>query len=519
MRIDRAAIDATLREIERLECEESFSTFIQHAWRNIDPAPYLHNWHIELIAEYAEGIVTGQVRRLLVNQPPRTMKSIMLSVCFPAWIWAQRKLGPRSGPQVKFMFASYGQELSFDLSTLCRKLILSPWYQELWGDRFRLSDDRNRVSFFENDKGGYRIATSVGATVTGRGADIIGVDDPHNTKQVESDAERQTTINWWTQSLSTRLNDPKTGAFFVVMQRQHDEDLSGYIIGKEMGLGWHHVCVPMRFETDRTLMTEDPRQFEGELLWPERFGEVEVVSLEAALGPYGTAGQLQQSPQPKGGGIIKREWWKPWTGRAYPSMSYVFAAMDTAYTSKQENDPSALTVWGVWHDEEGAPRVMLMHAWQGHLEFPELVKMTVEQCRRFKVSRLLVEGKASGLSLSQEIRRHYRLEDWTVQITDPGAQDKVARAHSVVHLFFEGLVYAPFVEDAAKNLWPRQWAGMVIDQATSFPKGSHDDLVDTAVTALTHLRDTGILLRRVEFQADLDEVARYRKPAEALYPV
>ena len=247
----------------------------------------------------------------------------------------------------------------------------------------------------------------------------------------------------------------------------------------------------MRFEADRSFVTvlghdedgeaitwEDPRQYEGELLWPARFGEAEVAALERTLGPWASAGQLQQRPEPKGGGIIKREWWNLWgepfdphTGKegatpAFPPMSYVLASLDTAFTEKTQNDPSAMTVWGVFvqntQDQptrrqersgvvdqlddadmtaalstyaEETPRVMLMTAWREWLELHDLVEKVVETCRKLKVDHILIEAKASGQSVAQEIRRLYQHEQFTVQLIDPKSMDKVARLHSVVAMF------------------------------------------------------------------------------------
>lgn len=517
-----------LLDFERIDCENSLALFVQRAWSSIDPSPYKHNWHIDVIASYAEGIVTGDVRRLLTNQPPRTMKSILLSVAFPAWVWAQRTIGPLSGPQVKFMYASHSHSLSFDHSRLTRGLILSPWYQKLWGDRFKLADDRNTIGFFENDKGGYRIATSVGANITGRGADIIGVDDPHDTTKVTSEAERLTVINWWTQSLPTRFNDPKTGAYIVVMQRQHMADLSGYILSNENKRGtWSHVCIPMRYDPARA-MDEDPRVYEGQLLWPDRFGEEEVRQLEESLGPYGAAGQLQQIPQPAGGGIIKAEWWKRWEVPQYPKFSYVFGSLDPAYGEKQENDYSALTLWGLWEDASRQPRLMLIYAWRGRVPIHELVEKTASICNGLvdpvtkrntldKASRILVENKASGISVGQELYRLYGEGGWSIEMIDPKGQDKVARAHSVVHLFNAGLIYAPYIEDASGQ--GPTWANMVIDECTEFPRGQHDDLTDTVVHALRHVRDLGVLQRPAEVRAAIEEERRYKRPVKRLYEI
>jgi predicted phage terminase large subunit-like protein len=264
---------------------------------------------------------------------------------------------------------------------------------------------------------------------------------------------------------------------------------------------------------------EDPRKEPGELLWPERFGEREVANLERQMGPWTSAGQLQQRPEPKGGGVIKREWWQLWEREKFPPLDYVMASLDTAYTTKTENDYSAMTVWGVFSGgNQGAianrvigrdsetismikrtyteehPKVMMMFAWQERLELHELVLKVSQTMKDYKVDKILIENKAAGISTAQEIRRLYGHEDFAVQLVDPKSQDKLSRLYSVQHLFAEGLIFAP----------DRTWADQVITQVSTFPKGKHDDLVDTVSMALRHLREIGLLVRGDEFTADLE---------------
>lgn len=493
----QAAYQQLLDQVEKLGCELSLAAFFKRAWPSFDTSPYKHNWHIDVIAKEAEKLVTGETRRLIVNVPPRTGKSSLLSVALVAWIWAQSEKGPMSGPQVSFMCASYGQSLSFSHSILCRNLILSPWYQKHWGKTFAMKEDRNAVGFFENDKGGYRIATSVGAGLTGLGASAIIIDDPANTVDVVSEAERQSVINWYSQSLSTRLNDPKTGVMVTVMQRQHESDLTGYILDTEPEM-WSHLVLRMRFESNPPL-DYDIRTEEGELLWPARVPEDEVLKLEKTLGSWGAASQLQQRPSPKGGGIIRPEHWKlfPPEGQeevwkkdgiiCWPPFEFIVASADLAFTEKQENDFSAFTIWGMWYDMTGSPKITAVHAWQDRLSFNPLVMRIGNNCRKFKPDVLLIEAKASGISAAQEIQRVFGSGDWSTILINPKG-DKVSRAIAVQGLFEEGLIYAP----------DRTWAQLLIDTCASFPKGKHDDLVDSTTMALRYLRDNGLIRRRDE---------------------
>jgi len=516
------SIEEQLQDLDRAEFEDSLYAFLMNGWKYIDPAPFAHGWPIEAVAEHLQAVVDGDIKRLIINIPPRCAKSSLTSVAFPAFTWAQRRKSDTSGPGVQFLHASYSQILTLRDSTKCRRLIESPWYQTLWGDRFHLMADQNTKSRFDNDKGGSRLSTSVGSSLTGEGGNIIVVDDPNAAQEAHSEATIATTIEWWDGALSTRLNNAKTGAFVVIQQRLGEEDLTGHILSKEVG-EWTHLCLPMRFEPERSFVTsigwEDPRTEPGELLWPERFGEREVANLERQMGPWTSAGQLQQRPEPKGGGVIKREWWQLWEREKFPPLDYVMASLDTAYTTKTENDYSAMTVWGVFSGgNQGAianrvigrdsetismikrtyteehPKVMMMFAWQERLELHELVLKVSQTMKDYKVDKILIENKAAGISTAQEIRRLYGHEDFAVQLVDPKSQDKLSRLYSVQHLFAEGLIFAP----------DRTWADQVITQVSTFPKGKHDDLVDTVSMALRHLREIGLLVRGDEFTADLE---------------
>ena len=561
-------IERQLLELDRADCEDSLYTFLKHSWRFIDASSFTEGWPIEAIAEHLQAVVDGDIRRLIINIPPRMGKSSITSVAFPAWTWTQPSISHTSGPGVQFLHASYAQQLALRDSVKCRRLIESPWYQGLWGDRFSLTSDQNTKTRFDNDKNGSRLSTSVGSALTGEGGAIIVVDDPNAAQEAFSEATIASTIDWWDSALSTRLNNPKEGAFVVIQQRLSEEDLTGHILSKDIG-EWTHLCLPMKYEWRRHSVTsigwEDPRGLDDEgnslvevtddgdripatpeaeielekredtLLWPDRFGEREVNILEKQLGPWAAAGQLQQRPEPKGGGIIKRDWWQPWESINYPNMDLVIATLDTAYTTKTENDPSAMTVWGVFSSDvnvmaptqattrgsklveysrsytEVAPRVMLMYAWQGRYELHDLVQKVAQTCREMKVDQLLIENKAAGFSVAQEIRRMYGYEKFGVHMFDPKSQDKLARLYSVQHLFAEGLVFAPI----------KQWSEMVIAQVGQFPKGKHDDLVDTVSMAMRHLRDTGAILRPEEWRAEAEDALAFKGNSSmpALYPI
>lgn len=564
--IRRRAEDAQLQE-ERELYESSLYEFLRAAWRYVDPANWQDGWAIEAMAEHLEAVVSGDLRKLWINIPPRCSKSSLVSVAFPAFVWAQEHVSPTSGPGVPLLHCSYGMRLARRDSVKCRRLINSPWYQRLWGHRVILTGDQNAKDRFGNTANGERLITAVTSGTTGEGGNIICCDDMNDALEANSEAMIETTNDFWDNTLSTRHNDPKNGAFVGVQQRLSQGDLTGHIIEGPDGDEWTLLMLPMRYEWQRHTYTSigwnDPRgldddgqplvlvdettgeriprdgaalrlltdEREGELLWPERFGEPEVKSLERRLGPYGAAGQLQQRPAPKGGGIIRRDWWLNWEEEAFPPFDFIIGYLDTAYTEKTENDYSALTVWGVFTQDtvarpnrvldaagrpvyqdrdygRPAPKVMLMHAWQDRLPLHELVEKTAKTCKRMRVDRLYIENKAAGISVSQEIRRLYAHEDWVVFLSDPKSMDKMSRLYSVQHLFAEGIVYCP----------DRSWADTVITQCEQFPRGQHDDLVDTVSGAMKELRTLGLLTRAPERQAEIEEAKRLTKAPTPLYP-
>lgn len=486
-----------LRLLDKLDAEDSLASFIKQGWKYIDPQPYVHGWHVDALCEHLEAVSRGQIKRLLINVPPRSSKSSICSVGWPAWTWIQERRNVLCGPEVQFMSVSYAATLSERDSNKMRRLIDSEWYQRNWGDRFGFSSDQNAKRKFENTKGGYRLATSLTGTQTGDGGIVVLIDDPMSAGDANSDVERQNVLTWWKETLPTRLNDAKEGAIVVIMQRLHQEDLAGHILENNSNGDWCHLNLPMRYDSSSPCSTfigwEDPRTFDGELLCPARYGEKETSALERDLGSYAAAAQLQQMPAPKGGGIIKREDWrlyppvdwevdedKPLT---FPKFEYLLMSVDTAYGEKQENDFSACTVWGVWRDKGKLPRLMLVEAWNERLSFNPLVTKIIETAKRRQIDCLLLEGKASGMSVYQEIKRLCANEDFSVYSINP-VGDKVTRVHTCQPLFENGTIFAP----------DRKYADTVIGQFEMFPKGKHDDLVDSVTMALNYMRKIGLAL-------------------------
>ena len=297
----------SLEEVEEALAYVSLSHFVRHLWSVVEKKPFVGGWHIEMVCLHLEAVSNGSLRRLLINVPPRHTKSLIVSVFWPMWDWLRR-------PDRQFLNASYAQSLSIRDSVKARRIFQSREYQSLlrsYRPDLVLVGDQNTKIRYENSESGYRLATSVEGALTGEGGDIITIDDPHNVIEGESEATRQSVLSWWDESMSTRLNDPKSGAYVVIMQRVHQEDLSGHIIAGDDFHEWDHICLPARYEGENrvksSLGSRDPRTEEGECLCPERFGDKELRRLESRLGSYGTAGQLQQRPSPRGGGLFKTD--------------------------------------------------------------------------------------------------------------------------------------------------------------------------------------------------------------------
>lgn len=469
--------------IYQVAAENSLYEFIKLMWEYLEPGREFRNAiHLQAICEHLEAVSRGEIKKLLINIPPGFSKSLTCNVFWPAWEWIQ-------WPHMRYLTFSYASSLTERDNGRFATLIRSELYKTLWGEKFALTKD-NQVKV-ENNRFGFKIASSVGGTGTGERGNRIIIDDANNIKEVESKTTRDETNRWYTEVLPSRVIDPNESVFICIQQRSNEDDVSGLILSRDMG--YEHLCLPLEFDSQRKCSTsigwEDWREEDGELLWPEVYDReaVDKLKSDTTISKYAYAGQYMQSPSPRGGGIIKADWWKLWPkegeafdeeGRPlrqmeYPVMDFILGSVDPAYTEKQENDPSAMVVLGLYR-EDGHPRVMLMDAWQERFPFHGVVppRRAGEPLKEYKkregwglVERVaftahehrcdlvLVENKASGISLGQELRRLYYDEKFGVQLFNPKG-DKIARAHSVVHLIENGIVAAP----------NRDWATMVIDQ-------------------------------------------------------
>lgn len=293
----RIAADA---ERIRERCQP-LAGFVREAWHVVEPSvDYVHGWHIDAICRHLEAVTSGEITRLLINVPPGTMKSLLCGVFWPAWEW-----GPRNRPELRYLGSSYSERYAKRDNRRMRDLVASEWYQTLWGDRVKLT--RSGEMAFANTRTGFRQGVPFSRLTGGRGDRVI-IDDPHSVDGAESEAERLSTVRTFRESVPTRLNDPQRSAIVVVMQRLHEADVSGTILA--LGLGYEHLMLPMEFEPERFCRTSigftDPRTEEGELLFPERFPRAVVERDKVPLGSYAVAGQFQQRPSPRSGGLFQR---------------------------------------------------------------------------------------------------------------------------------------------------------------------------------------------------------------------
>jgi predicted phage terminase large subunit-like protein len=392
------------------------------------------------------------------------MKSLLVSVFWPAWVWIHR-------PESRWLFASYAHHLSLRDSLHCRDVIQSPWYQKNWSRRFQLREDQNQKTRFDNDRTGFRLASSPGGVGTGEGGDFIVADDPHNVMEVESDIQRNSVVHWWDQSMSTRGNDLRSVCYVVVMQRLHEHDLAGHLL--EQG-GYEHLCLPMEFEPRRRCVTslgwKDPREAEDELLCPRRFPRAEVDELKRRLGLYGTAGQLQQQPSPLDGGLFQRSWFDvvptPPAGHMRRVRYWDLAAsLDGDYTCGVLMSRNAEGMYFIEDVQRGkwnpAQRDLVIR--QTARRDGQSVSIMLEQ-----------EPGSAGKSVADYLVRG--LAGFTVSAERPtGAKEVRAQP----------LASQCGVRNVA--LVKGEWNAAFLDELAMFPNGRHDDQVDAASGAFARL--------------------------------
>jgi len=439
------------------------SAFTERCFYELNPTTtFLPNWHIEVVASALDACRRGEITRLIINQPPRSLKSHCASVSFVASLLGHN-------PAAQIICASYGQELANKHAMDCRTILASAWYQALY-PHTRLSPERQAVQEFMTTKQGSRLATSIGGVLTGRGADFIVIDDPLKPDEALSDTQRKAVNDWFDHTLYSRLNDKKKGRIILIMQRLHEDDLVGHVLGVE---SWKVIRFPAIAEEEETHVIQTLygmrrfRRLVGEALHPEREPLEVLKHLREAQGEYHFAGQYQQSPAPLRGGLVKEEWFKTYTAADVPAkFEMIFQSWDTANKPTELSDYSVCTTWGLKEKH-----VYLLHVLRKRLGYPELKRVVREQAEAFDPQTILIEDKASGTQLIQELVSEGM---HAIKKYEP-TMDKTMRMHSVTSTIENGFAHIP--DKAA-------WLGEYLHELTSFPKGKYDDQADSTSQAL-----------------------------------
>ncbi len=466
-----AEVAQLLAQPERIEaelCRRSLKRFVKAAWHVLEPdEPFVDGWHLDAICAHLEAVSRGEITRLLINVPPGTMKSLLVSVFWPAWEW-----GPLGQPHMRYMTASHEIELATRDNRRMRTLVESEWFQKRWP--LPLAKDQNEKTRFENSKKGFRLARAI-KSLTGERAHRLIIDDPHSTEKAESEVERKTAVRVFRESATSRLTNPKKSAIVVVMQRLPQEDISGWFLANRADHDVH-VMLPMRFEPDRGCSTDwytDPRTTEGELLCPERFPEEVVAADELTMGAYAVAGQFQQRPAPRGGGMFKVDLIE--RVEVLPEEpTWVVRYWDKAGTEGGEGARTAGVKLG-WLPK--SKKFAVLHVVKGRwsaLKREQMIRQTAEMEGQ-KVRIWIEQEPGSGGKESAEstIRN---LAGFVIKADRPTG-DKAVRAEPV----------ASQVEGGNVMMLAGTWNQEFIDELGVFPAGALRDQADALSGAFNHL--------------------------------
>lgn len=486
------------REKAKRECESSLAAFARQSWSIVEPArKYEHNWHVDCIAEHLEAITERDIRNLVINIPPRHMKSLLVSVFWPAWVW-----GPRMMPSECWLFGSYSPKLATRDSVKARRIIEDPWFMMNWGRQFFDSDeaydlatsllrpDQNEKMRYENKRAGTRISTTPGGTGTGDGGDIIAIDDPHKVKGIETGVKREHVLGWWDDEMSNRAMEPKRVCKVIIMQRVHDQDLCGHVL-EDTETNWEHLCLPFEYEkkvmvdfrgTHLFGIDDDPRKEEGELLWKARYDDRAVKDLKGPMSPYQKSGQLQQRPTPKEGTTFKRKWFvesRRWNHENIPdTFNHIIDCWDLTFKGKKGQKEDKKIAYNVgWKLGLKKPDIYVLGQFRkqmgiiGQKKYIPIFRATHDRTRE-----IIIERAANGEATAELLREKI---PGVILVTPRGSKED--RADAVTWLFEGGNMIFP--ED---GLFP--WVIEAIEEIIGFgPKAKYKDRVDSIVHGIERL--------------------------------
>lgn len=446
--------------------EKNLAHFFKAAWTVLEPGtPLKWNWHHELICEYLTAFYAGDIKRLIINVAPRSTKSLLCTVVGPDWKWL-------TAPSKRFVFGSYAEDLARDHSILRRNLIESPWFQEGYSSKFTIAQDRNTQTVFANGHTGTMRAAGMHGSITGKGGDYVIIDDPHNPKGAESDAERERTVQDFDLAWTSRLNDKKTGGILVVMQRLHDQDLTGHLLEKD--IGYEHVKIPTvceeRCVVHFPLSGREMVREEGDLMHAERDGPEEIAQAKKDLGMYGFSGQHQQDPTPRTGGLIKAKDLRFYT--EYPAVETKIIVADLTYEEQEQNDYTVVQCWGRIRSD-----IYLLDQIRAQMGFKKQVAALLEmRARHPDAISIKIEKKANGAAVIETLKGE------VMGLVDVSPRtSKFVRLEVCQPTFESGNVWFPDPDIAP-------WITTNVTEVLKFMKTKHDDTVDTTTMAIDHFR-------------------------------
>lgn len=451
---------------------KDFCSFIHKTFTTINPSmEYYPNWHIELIAEKLEEVRKGNIKRLIINMPPRALKSICVSVAWPAWLLGQ-------DPSSRIMLASYSQILSIKHSMDCRFVVTSEWYKKLFPKTI-ISKTHNQKSKFMTSSHGFRFSTSVGGSATGEGGDVLIIDDPHNPSHIHSLKMRTKVTEWFEQTFLTRLNNREKGSIILVMQRLHEEDLSGYLMASDPD-SWEILKIPAICNMDQKLNING-KIIElklGQPLNQVRDSKESILKIEKEMGRQNFAAQYLQEPVSNSSIMLSREYIE-YSDEKIEKFDYYAQSWDTAIKVSESSDYSVCTTWGVI-----SSKYYLVDLLRIKLDYPSLKKRVIRLNARYNPKIILIEDKASGQSLIQDLQ----YEGFSNIIAQKPKLDKITRFASIIPLFEEKRVLLP--KDA-------NWLQVFLNEITKFPSSNHDDIVDSVSQFLGYVKNNDRKLIRI----------------------
>ena len=445
--------------------QHDFMGFVKHVWPD-----FIEGKHHQQIANKFNDIATGKIKRLIINMPPRHTKSEFGSYLLPAWMVGRN-------PKLKIIQSTNTTELSVRFGRKAKSLMDSPEYKQVF--KTRLNPDSQAAGKWETEQGGEYYAAGVGSAITGRGADLLIIDDPHTEQDAMNNQALDRTYEWYTSGPRQRLQPG--GSIVVIMTRWNQKDLTGRLLSAQS-----------EAKADKWEVVEFPAIMpSGKPVWPEYWKIEDLESVKASIPLTKWNAQYMQDPTSEEGAIIKREWWQDWDKDYMPRLDHVIQSYDTAFMKKETADYSAITTWGIFRPKEDGPHcIMLLDAVKDRFEFPELRRVALEQYKYWEPETVIVEAKATGLPLTYELRN---MGIPVINFTPSKGQDKHTRVNAVAPLFESAMIYAPKKKEFAQE---------VIEECAAFPFGDHDDLVDSMTQAIMRFRQGGFLLHPEDYEEE-----------------